>query len=83
MKKVAKCMTLIRGNLVEFCFVSSLNFIYPGRLPSDLALNCFVGKNQHEIYKSVAPGLSLASLEYSLVRAEKHTGELLFVVLFF
>lgn len=66
-------------NLVGFCFVSSLNFAFSDWLPSDLALKNFMGRNQHEMYKSITAGLSLASLEHSWVRSEKPTGKLLFV----
>lgn len=69
--------------LVGFCFVSSLNFVFLGRLPSDTILlmlwGTSWGKKQDEMYKSIAAALSLALLEHGWVSSEKPIGEFLFV----
>lgn len=71
--------------LVVFGFVSSVNFTFSGRLPSDTVLpilqRTLWGKTRVR-YTKASAGLALASLEYRWVSSEKPTRELLFVVLF-
>lgn len=65
--------------LVGFCFISSLNFIFLGDTILLMLWWTSWGKKQDEMYKSIAAALSLALLEHSWVSSEKPIGEFLFV----